>query len=421
MPLPPSTSGSARDRIAEIRVATAHLDFDFLGISVVCLDPTGLLAGAVGWDPAEKMRPAAHAALVDMLGPECSVSLGPYNDLLTIGFDVRAIAPGTVERVISACLTRQLDIDGGGYFVPACQGVAISSVVTTAKDVSDLVQAAISAIHYAIVDGDTVAHATPDSIARLQKEVSRTTELSNAVGSDFALYYQPIIDITTLNTVGYESLLRWRVADEVRKPHDFLDAAEATSLIIPIGRWGVQAALEQLAIWRRTSKTPGLFVSVNFSARQLQDRGLPELIAATLKTTGVPADALWVEVTERDLIEVGSLASATLIELDALGCTVCVDDLGTGFAALRYMVEQPVQVVKVDRSLVTKVGSDDNTMRSIVKAVCALSNSLGMATVAEGVEDPGQIEHLRELGFTHGQGYLFGKPAPADEIMLDAS
>ncbi|WP_168176521.1 EAL domain-containing protein [Williamsia sp. 1135] len=421
MALPPSSPGSARDGITEIRACTAHLDFDFLGVSVVCLDPTGLLAGAVGWDPSEKMRPAAHSALVEMLGRACTVSVGPYNDLLTVGFDVRDIAPETVERLISECLTRQLKIDGGGYFVPACQGLAISSVVTTATDVADLVQAAISAVHYAIVDGDTVAHATPDSIARLQTEVSRTTELSNAVGTDFALYYQPIIDITTMKTVGYESLLRWQVADEVRKPHDFLDAAEATSLIVPIGRWGVQAALEQLAIWRAASTTPGLFVSVNFSARQLQDRTLPELVAAILESTGVPADALWVEVTERDLIEVGSPASATLIELDALGCTVCVDDLGTGFAALRYMVEQPVQVVKIDRSLIAKVGADDNTMHSIVKAVCALSSSLGMATVAEGVEDPGQIAHLRELGFTHGQGYLFGKPAPADEITIDAS
>lgn len=421
MPLSPSTPRVAPDGTADVHAAVDHIDFKFLGILVVCLDPTGLLAGAVGWDPSEKMRPAALTALSDVLGLNCTVTSGPYNDLLTISFDVQAIAPETVERLTAARLTRQLDIDGSGYFVPACQGLAISSVVTTATDASELVQAAISAVHYAIVGGDTSAHASPDSIARLQQEVSRTTELSNAVGTDFALYYQPIIDITTGKTVGYESLLRWQVGNEVRKPNDFLDAAEATSLIVPIGRWGVKAALKQLASWRQTAVSSDLFISVNFSARQLQDRTLPELVADTLASTGVPACALWVEVTERDLVEVGSPAAATLIELDALGCTVCVDDLGTGFAALRYMVEQPVQVVKIDRSLVKKVNTDDTTMRSIVAAVCSLAGSLGMATVAEGVEDPNEIPALLELGFTHGQGYLFGRPAPADEITIDAS
>lgn len=418
MPLPSSMRAPDLDGIEAIRAASDHIDFEFLAISVVCLDPTGLLAGAVGWDPSERMRPVAHRALTDVLGPNCTVSLGPYNDLLTISFDVRFIATATVERLIAARLTRQLDIDGTGLFVPACQGIAESSVVTTASDSSELVRAAISAVHYAIVDGDISVRATPASVARLQQEVQRTTELSNAVGTDFALYYQAIIDFETMKTVGYESLLRWRINGEVRKPVEFLDAAEATSLIVPIGRWGVRSALEQLALWRAETDA-GLFVSVNFSARQLHDRGLTELVAAVLESTGVPADALWIEVTERDLIEVGSPASATLAELDALGCTVCVDDLGTGFAALRYMVEQPVKVVKIDRSLIAKVGADDNTMRAIVRAVCSLSSSLGMATVAEGVEDPGEIPQLRELGFTHGQGYLFGKPAPADEITLD--
>lgn len=409
-PPPPARIDAAIWNLAE------SIDYEYLGISVICLDPNGLLAGAVGWDPAEKIRPAAHSALTAVLAPHAKVSYGPHNDLLTIVFDVRTISPQAVEHAVAARVTQLLDIDGSSYFVPACQGVAVSSVVTTAADVPALVQAAISAIHFAIVGGAMSVHASPDSVARLQREVSRTTELSNAVGSDFALYYQPIIDLATMKTVGFESLLRWQFNNEIREPKDFLDAAEATSLIVPIGRWGLTSALEQLAAWRAGSADGSLFVSVNFSARQLYDRTLPDLIAEALDRTGVPPSALWIEMTERDVIEVGSPASQTLIDLDALGCTVCIDDLGTGFAALRYMVEQPVQVVKIDRSLVMKVGADE-TMRSIVGAVCSLSESLGILTVAEGVEDPGEVAQLRELGFTHGQGYLFGKPTPAGEII----
>jgi EAL domain-containing protein (putative c-di-GMP-specific phosphodiesterase class I) len=134
-----------------------------------------------------------------------------------------------------------------------------------------------------------------------------------------------------------------------------------------------------------------------------------------LHATGVPASTLWIEVTERDLIHIGSPATQTLIELDKLGCVVCVDDLGTGYAALRYMVEQPVKVVKVDRSLISKVRTDD-TIRAIVRAVCALSDSLGIITVAEGIELESDLQGLRELGFTTAQGYLFGKPVPAEQV-----
>ena len=154
---------------------------------------------------------------------------------------------------------------------------------------------------------------------------------------------------------------------------------------------------------------------MNFSVRQLSDPGLVQLVRQGLEETGVPPSTLWIEVTERDLIRIGSPAEQALIELDELGCIVCVDDLGTGFAALRYMVEQPVKVVKVDRSLIGKVGTDD-TIRTIVRAVCSLSHSLGIATVAEGVEDKAQLPGLRELGFTHAQGYFYGRPVPADQV-----
>jgi EAL domain-containing protein (putative c-di-GMP-specific phosphodiesterase class I) len=299
--------------------------------------------------------------------------------------------------------------------VQAKLGVATVGAVPTASGPSGLVQAALAAVHSALVTDIAVGYADSQSIDRLRDEVSRTTELSSSVGSDFDLFYQPIVDIASSATVGHESLLRWRVGDEIRPPAVFLDAAEETSLIVPIGRLGVIAALHQLAKWHAESGDHSLFVSVNFSVRQLSDPGLVQLIRQGLEDTGIPPSTLWIEVTERDLISIGSPATQALVELDELGCIVCVDDLGTGFAALRYMVEQPVKVVKVDRSLIGKVSTDD-TIRTIVRAVCSLSDSLGIATVAEGVEHESELQGLRELGFTHAQGFFYGRPVPAENV-----
>ncbi|PXW35292.1 UNVERIFIED_CONTAM: EAL domain-containing protein (putative c-di-GMP-specific phosphodiesterase class I) [Williamsia faeni] len=397
-----------------IRALAAHVDYPSLGVVLVCMDPTGLLAAALGWSFIGKLRPAVAAALSETFGELPAVWEVPYDHLVLVFFDATEVNAQTVERRLSARMSRQVEVDGRPVFVPTCLGIAIASEVSTARDAPELVRAAGAAVHEAIQTSSTSVRASAESVELLQHEVAATTELAKAIGSDFSLYYQPIVDLTSLKRVGFESLLRWRVGDELRLPAEFLDAAETTSLIVPIGRWGVRNALEQLARWQRKSGDTSLFMSVNFSARQLIDRGLAQHVADAIAAAGVPADTLWVEVTERDLIEVGSPAAQTILELDALGCTVCVDDLGTGFAALRYMVEQPVRVVKVDRSLVSQVGID-GPLRTVVGAVCTLSADLGILTVAEGVESEDEVRNLRDLGFTHAQGYLFGKPAPENE------
>ncbi|HEY9311539.1 EAL domain-containing protein [Williamsia sp.] len=410
--LPPEPTVANREAIQS---RTAHIDHPSLGVVLVCMDPTGLLAAAMGWNFVSRLRPAVASALREKFGEHPIVWEGPCDHLVLVFFDVDKADPETVERDLAERLSRQVDVDGRSFFIPTYLGIAIASEVSTACDAIDLVRASGAAVHQAILSSATSVRATADSIELLQQEVAATTELAKAIGSDFSLHYQPIVDLSTRQRVGFESLLRWQVGDELRLPADFLDAAETTSLIVPIGRWGLTAALGQLAQWQRKSGDTTLFMSVNFSARQLVDRGLVQHVADAIATSGVPAATVWVEVTERNLIETGSPAAQTLLELDALGCTICVDDLGTGFAALRYMVEQPVQVVKIDRSLVSKVGIVE-PLRSVVGAVCALSASLGILTVAEGVESEDQVDKLRDLGFTHAQGFLFGKPAPATEF-----
>jgi|GEM_PF-2812950 len=411
-PLEPSVA--KRDAI---RARIAGIDYPSLGVVLVSMDPTCLITAALGFSLASKLRPAVAAALSEMFGDHPGVWEGPYDHLLLVYFDTTEVDVQTVERRLAERMSRQVMVEGQAVFVPSCLGIAVASEVSTAHDVRELVQAATAAVHHAMRTTSTSSRATAQSLELLKQEVAGTTELAKAIGSDFTLHYQPIVDLSSRKRVGFESLLRWRVGDELRLPADFLDAAEATSLIVPIGRWGVRVALEQLAQWHRESGDTTMFMSVNFSARQLIDRGLVRHVADAIAATGVPAATVWVEVTERNLIEVGSPAAQTLLELDELGCTVCVDDLGTGFAALRYMVEQPVRVVKIDRSLVSKVGVVE-PLRSLVGAVCTLSASLGILTVAEGVESEDELRKLRDLGFTHAQGFLFGKPEAAGDIRL---
>jgi EAL domain-containing protein (putative c-di-GMP-specific phosphodiesterase class I) len=408
-------SGLSLQTDGEFQAAVGAVGLDRLGVVIVSMDPTGLLAAAIGWELAEKLRPVMGSVLSEVLAPRAAVLMGPYDHNLLIIFDASTIRSDDFVNELSERMSRPIQINSDDYFVQVRMGVATASDIESTDSASEVVQAALAAVHCAMVGGNAVGYAKPDSISILREEVSRTTELSNSVGSDFELFYQPSVDVITSDTVGFESLLRWRVGNEIRPPSDFLDAAEETALIVPIGRLGVISALHQLAKWHARSGDRTLFVSVNFSVSQLSDPGLVELIREGLAETGVPASALWIEVTERDLIRIGSPATQTLIELDDLGCIVCVDDLGTGYAALRYMVEQPVKVVKVDRSLVTKMGSDD-TIRAIVRAVCTLSQSLGIATVAEGVEHEDELSTLRDLGFTHAQGYFYGKPVPVDEV-----
>jgi diguanylate cyclase len=411
-PLPPEPTVANHDAIQS---RTAHIAHRRLGVILVCIDPTGLIGAAMGWNFVSRLRPAVASTLREKFGEHPTVWEGPYDHLVLVFFDATAVDIDSVERQITERMSRQMEVDGKGVFIPTCLGVALASEVSTARDAPDLVQAAGAALHRAILTSATSVRASSDLVSSLRREVAATTELAKAIGSDFDLHYQPIVDLASGERVGFESLLRWRVGDEIRLPADFLDAAEATSLIVPIGRWGLSAALHQLGLWQRASGNSSLFMSVNFSARQLVDKGLVQHVAEAIETSQVSPETVWVEVTERTLIETGSAAAQTLLELDALGCTVCVDDLGTGFAALRYMVEQPIQVVKIDRSLVSKVATVE-ALRSVVGAVCSLSDSLGILTVAEGVEHKRELHALRELGFTHAQGYLFGKPAAASNI-----
>ncbi|MFN3599984.1 MAG: EAL domain-containing protein [Dietzia sp.] len=402
------------DGLAALAAAGRPFRASSPGVIMVVLDHSGGLVAARGFSQAAAIGTAVLDALRIALGGRAVVLPGPCGRAPVVLFDTDVHDPRGLVAASQDQLTRPLWIAGEEHFVQSRVGLATAAVVGTA-DLDVLVRAAFGAAHVAMETGVHVHEATDSLLAEIRREAELRTAMARAVRGDFELHYQPIVDLTTTRVRGYESLLRWRSGDELLAPPAFLAAAEEASLILPIGRDGTRTALGQVARWNEERTAEPFFMSVNYSARQLSDALLLPHITRVLEERGLEASTLWVEITERDLIDFDSPAARTIEELADLGCVICVDDLGTGFAALRYLADLPVSVAKVDRSLVCAV-TGDPSIRSIVGAVCDISRSLGIDTVAEGVERSDQIPMLRELGFTHAQGFHFGRPAPAADV-----
>jgi EAL domain-containing protein (putative c-di-GMP-specific phosphodiesterase class I) len=217
--------------------------------------------------------------------------------------------------------------------------------------------------------------------------------------------------------LGAEALVRWNHPHRgLIQPNDFIPVAETTGLVIPLGAWVLEEACRQMGAWRQAGLVDDTFyVSVNLSARHLRDASLIDDVLHALDTSGMPASALLIEVTETGLVEDLDPEGRVLHDLKALGVRLAIDDFGTGYSSLARLSTFPLDVVKIDKSFIDRLtGNADGD--AMVRAVVDLSHTLGMTTVAEGVEDPEQAVALSRLGCTVAQGFLFARPMPAADM-----
>lgn len=254
-------------------------------------------------------------------------------------------------------------------------------------------------------------------VAAKAKTTARS-ELRKAIDDEaFRLHYQPKVDIGSGRLVGFEALVRWPLADgSLRPPNDFIPLAESTGLIVPMGRWIIRQAMADLASFHkiRPDAAEGITMAINLSARQFLDPGLIDLIKATMEAAQVPPDLVQLELTESLIMERGAGGRSQLEALRALGVSIAVDDFGTGYSSLAYLHLLPIDALKIDRSFVKDLdlgGSASVITRGIVN----LAKSLGLVTVAEGVETEAQLEQLRAIGCDQFQGFLFSTAKPFDE------
>jgi EAL domain-containing protein (putative c-di-GMP-specific phosphodiesterase class I) len=253
--------------------------------------------------------------------------------------------------------------------------------------------------------------------ARAMTRLETEADLRRAIDEgELCVHYQPIVDLHGERVVGVEALVRWQHPERgLVPPLDFIPLAEETGLIVPIGSYVLTEACTTIASWNAAhpDRTP-LAVSVNLSARQLASPGLPNVVAGVLVRSGLARELLCLEITESVLMEDADTSRDLLESLNRLGVTIAVDDFGTGYSSLLYLRRFPVDVLKIDRSFVAGLGTSSEDS-AIVSGVIGLAKALGLRSVAEGVEEPGQAVELGVLGCDTAQGYYWSRPLePAD-------
>ncbi len=247
-----------------------------------------------------------------------------------------------------------------------------------------------------------------EQFSDLQKAIQR---------GEFILHYQPIVSFKNKGLIGFEALIRWLHPEKgVLLPDDFIPSAEKNGLIFDIDRWVMQKACQQLGEWQKASiAAPNLSVNVNISPDHLCEAGFLEYVEEIFGNGSLPPSSLKIEITERSVVERTDLAVNLINELLELGIQVMIDDFGSRYSSLGYLSDFPLEILKIDRSFIQGIHGD-NRRREILNAIVALTDRLNVSVVAEGIETQTQLNYLKNLGCAYGQGFLFAKPLPADDV-----
>ncbi len=318
---------------------------------------------------------------------------------------------------IAATIKAPFNLQGREVFVTVSVGIALSGEDYSADS---LLHNADAAMYRAKQDG----RGEP---VVFDEEMHRSAKLRLDIGSELPrviergeleVFYQPIMDVASGRPVGAEALLRWRHPKHgLINPEVFIPVAEETGLIVPIGRWVLDAALAQAQRWRGSIEgAAGFGIAVNLSARQLQDAKIYCTVAEAIETAGIDPSAVELEMTESVLMQNVGQSLETLTNLRSLGVGLSIDDFGTGYSSLSYLRRFPVTTLKIDRSFVDELDGSDIHGRPIVEAITMLAHALSLGVVAEGVETEKELGVLRELQVNHAQGYFWSRPIPAADF-----
>lgn len=324
------------------------------------------------------------------------------------GSDAASALAGRLVPIISEIY----EIEGLRIDIGVSIGVAVGE--EDANNAEDLVRAADLALYSAKSNGR-------NSYRRYQSGMSEAATarqqiengLKAALEQDqFELHYQPIIDMSTRHIIGFEALIRWHHPERgLVSPGVFIPIAEETGQINQIGKWALRRACFDMA-----QRPAHLRVAVNLSPIQFKDPSLVDTIRTALSEAGLAPERLEVEITESVLMRSDTLTISHLRSLRELGVRISMDDFGTGYSSLSYLQNYPISCIKIDRSFVMTLG-ENRSAAAIIRAITTLAASLGMSTVAEGVETFEQCAELRALGCEHAQGYYFSPPRPGSEIL----
>jgi diguanylate cyclase (GGDEF)-like protein len=320
--------------------------------------------------------------------------------------DVTALAQHVIESI-------HAPYDLGDHQVSVGISIGIAIAPDDGVDPDRLLQNADLALYRAKAEGrGSYDFFEPAMDVRMRARRQLELDLRRALGDgQFELYYQPLVNLQRDEVCGFEALLRWHHPTRgMVSPAEFIPVAEDIGLIVPIGEWALRHACVEAASWPDDIK-----IAVNLSPAQFKSRHLVQTVVNALAASGIPGHRLELEITETALLQNNDATLATVRQLRALGVRISMDDFGTGYSSLGYLQNFPFDKIKIDRSFISNLSNGHGSV-AILKAIVSLANSLGMTTIAEGVETHEQLETVRAEGCTEMQGYLFSPPRPAREI-----
>lgn len=389
-----------------------------LAVLFLDLDRFKVINDTLGHDAGNKLLRATTERLSECVRDGDTVARLDGNEfaiLLTDVAQANDISP--LAQTILDAFAHPFDLEGHQVFVTASMGISLYP--DDAEDVVSLLKNADIAMHRAKEQGgNNYRFYTADMNTRAVERLTLETALRGALErNEFLLHYQPQIALNSGCIIGIEALLRWQHPDlGLVPPLKFIALLEEIGLIVPIGKWVLQTACQQVRAWRDAGiLTPR--IAVNLSARQFADSRLMVDIRQLCNEASLDPHLLELEITESVIMKQGGSAMETLRQLHEMGIRLAVDDFGTGYSSLAYLKRFPIHTLKIDRSFVkdVTVDTDDAT---IVSAIISLAHALDLEVVAEGVETSDQLQFLRSRGSDAAQGYLFSKPLPAEELML---
>ncbi|MDQ1479557.1 MAG: hypothetical protein QOI44_418, partial [Actinomycetota bacterium] len=393
-------------------------DGNSVGVLFLDLDDFKLANDRLGHAGGDELLIAVAARLTTLIRPGDTVARfgGDEFALLVEDADVASKIEEVADRIEEA-LQEPLRVGDDHVLVHVSIGMAVGTPETHNPD--GLLRDADAAMYVAKRNGKA-RHVMfdPAMHEEAQQRVAIAGELRAAiVRNELAVLYQPIVDVHTHRTRGAEALVRWQHPQRgLLQPSDFIPIAETNGVIIPLGKWVLEAACAQVQQWKQAGLVDeSFYVTVNLSARHLQDRRVIGHVVEALHQSQLAPAALVLEITETALLEDIDRTRATLAALKALGIRLAVDDFGTGYSSLSYLRAFPLDIIKVDKSFVDQVTLTSGG-EAMVRAVVELGRALGLQAVAEGIEHRDQAVAIERLGCNLAQGYLFAKPMPASEM-----
>jgi predicted signal transduction protein with EAL and GGDEF domain len=363
--------------------------------------------GIVRWQPRRPGRQADPAAqLVTRIGGD---------EFVVVQEGIRSVDDALVlGRRVAGLLVKPFILAGRATHISASIGISVAP--DHGDDVDSLLKNADAAMYQAKAKGRGGVELFDESINRRTVDrVHVENDLRKAVeAKEFFVQYQPRVDLAAGRVVGVEALVRWRHPTKgVVLPKDFILIAEEIGVIGPLGQLVLEQACNQARIWRQQGHS--FFVSINLSAHQLDKAGLVQSIADCVEKAGLPPDALELEITESAMMKDVEASAAVAAKLRDLGFSLSIDDFGTGYSSLHRLKKLPVNALKLDCSFVSDMTVDDDS-DSIVRTLIELGRSLGLRTVAEGVETAEQISRLQSYGCDEAQGYFLSRALNPDKL-----